>query len=645
MKQSKDFVLENSPVSVPDYIAYCGLAAALRPFVRRKTRAFLAALVLPDVGMLSSYSRAADELLGRTVGRYGTDEQIEVLFVDSKVNGGADTVRRLKSARRAIMFIADADDVTPEIRLAADIVAPLPAPTANHVQRAAWKLKTPISDADADLIVAEPWARIRLAFRRYRTVGQSIASLRANLPVVTPEPEIISAPGPRLEDLGGYGEAKEWGLELARDLADWKAGRIQWDDVDRGILLSGAPGSGKTTFAAALARTCGVELVVGSAASWQAKGHMGDMLKAMRAAFDMARVLAPSILFIDEIDAFGDRERASEQHADYVRQVIAGLLECLDGAEERSGVVIVGACNFPQFLDPAVTRPGRLDRHIRIPAPDETARRAIFRWHLKDDLKDFDLGMVAAASDGLTGAEIEQIVRGARRTARRQKREMIRADLTNLLPPPLLLPEATRKAVAVHEAGHAVIGVLVSADEVHSVSINVASSQALSVRMLGSVEMRPTINVVRTRSYYLDRLAVLLAGIAAEDVCLGDRSDGAGGTDGSDLVSATDIATCMEGPWGMGRSFVSEPGTEPHRLMLMRLHNPDLARRVDQLLADQFQRARSLLIENREAVEAVASRLLSTGKLTGDEVFAIINGARMQQDDDSGVVPMASAGR
>ncbi|CAN7442739.1 ATP-binding protein [Pararhizobium sp. LjRoot235] len=137
------------------------------------------------------------------------------------------------------------------------------------------------------------------------------------------------------------------------------------------MLLSDPPGCGKTSFAAALARTCGVKLVLASAARWQAMGHLGDLLKAMRRAFDDATKNSTSILFIDEFDSFGDRQALSGDNASYSRQVVNGLLECMDGVRGREGVIVIGATNFPALIDEALLRPGRLERHCAIPLPEK----------------------------------------------------------------------------------------------------------------------------------------------------------------------------------------------------------------------------------------------------------------------------------
>lgn len=157
---------------------------------------------------------------------------------------------------------------------------------------------------------------------------------------------------------------------------------------------------GKTVFAQALAKSCDVHLVLGSIGRWQAKGHLGDMLKAMRAAFDEARARVPSIMFLEEIDAVGDREKFSDHNAQYCTEVVNALLECIDGAEGREGVVVVGACNHPHKIDAALTRAGRLDRHIRIPLPDRKGREGILRWHLAGALVDADLSDVSERTEG-----------------------------------------------------------------------------------------------------------------------------------------------------------------------------------------------------------------------------------------------------
>jgi SpoVK/Ycf46/Vps4 family AAA+-type ATPase len=217
------------------------------------------------------------------------------------------------------------------------------------------------------------WKRLKLAMTRGRPVSRVFAILEkmaqaepANQPPKASD--VVSEI--RLEDLEGYGEAKEWGLDLARDLEDWRTGTISWEDVDKGVLLSGPPGTGKTMFARALAATCHVKLIATSYAKWQAKGYLNDFLKAMQKSFKEAKDAAPTILFIDELDAFGSRDGAAGSNASYDIMAINGLLEELDGIEGREGVIVVAACNHPKMVDAAILRAGRLDRHVMISLPN-----------------------------------------------------------------------------------------------------------------------------------------------------------------------------------------------------------------------------------------------------------------------------------
>lgn len=281
------------------------------------------------------------------------------------------------------------------------------------------------------------WKRLKLAMTRGRPVSRVFAILEkmaqaepANQPPKASD--VVSEI--RLEDLEGYGEAKEWGLDLARDLEDWRTGTISWEDVDKGVLLSGPPGTGKTMFARALAATCHVKLIATSYAKWQAKGYLNDFLKAMQKSFKEAKDAAPTILFIDELDAFGSRDGAAGSNASYDIMAINGLLEELDGIEGREGVIVVAACNHPKMVDAAILRAGRLDRHVMISLPNGRAREAIFRMHLHGGLSEDDHRAFAEATEGLSGAEIEKIVRNARRTARRRREPITRSDLIVHLP-------------------------------------------------------------------------------------------------------------------------------------------------------------------------------------------------------------------
>ena len=227
----------------------------------------------------------------------------------------------------------------------------------------------------------------------------------------------------------GLGPALDWARTLVADLRAYRAGRLAWAEVDRGVVLVGPPGTGKTTFGRALAEEAGVPFIATSYAQWQAKGHQGDMLRAMQRSFAEAREAAPCILLIDEIDSFPDRAAERSDHATYVRGVVNGLLAELDGAMGRDGVVVLGACNDADVLDPALVRPGRLDRVIPVGLPDVRGRLEILRVHLGDDLRGVGLEQVARIAERMSGAEIEKAVREARRAARVNGRQLLVGDL------------------------------------------------------------------------------------------------------------------------------------------------------------------------------------------------------------------------
>lgn len=430
-----------------------------------------------------------------------------------------------------------------------------------------------------------------------------------------------------LSDLAGMDEAVAWGQALARDLADYGAGRLPWSDVDRGCLVYGPPGIGKTTFARALARSCSVPLLSGSLAERQAHkdGHLGDLLKAMRACFDEARRSAPCILFIDEVDGFGDRAKFAHQHRDYSIQVVNGLLECLDGLSGRDGVVVVATCNDPSVLDPAILRAGRLDRLIGIPLPNRLALCGILRQHLGADLPDASFSCVALKLLGGTGADAERVVRSTRRRARHAGMPLLTEDLLSEVRSRLGSDERSseyRRIVAVHEAGHALLGALTSPIGITKVTIQATNGAA----------GRMTPNWLRehqapTRARIGTVLRCMLAGRAAEALLLGEVSAGSGDGEDSDLARATWLATASFNAFGTESdeddlAWFGLPSPEGVGFLLTT--RPLLAQRVQSKLAEAYAGAREAIVEHRTVVERIAELLLERGTLEGAEVEALL---------------------
>ncbi|GLQ38818.1 hypothetical protein GCM10007908_24380 [Rhizobium albus] len=193
-----------------------------------------------------------------------------------------------------------------------------------------------------------------------------------------------ASPPISIETLHGYGEARSWALDLKQDLTLWNQGTLPWSQLSTRLLLSGPPGTGKTTFARALCNTLQVPLVVTSVSTWLEPGYLGDVIKRMRIAFEEALAHAPAILFIDEIDGIGSRNRGGE-YDDYWTGLINKLLELMDGSVKTEGLIIVGATNHPGVIDPAIRRSGRLETHLEIPLPDVDAIVGILAHHLGND--------------------------------------------------------------------------------------------------------------------------------------------------------------------------------------------------------------------------------------------------------------------
>jgi cell division protease FtsH len=425
-------------------------------------------------------------------------------------------------------------------------------------------------------------------------------------------------PSPRLENLHGMPKAVAWGEALAQDIRDYVAGRIGWSELDRGALLHGEPGTGKTIFAKALAITCGVPLIATSYAEWQRakEGYLGDVLTAMHRRFAEARRAAPCILFIDELDAIPTR--AGDGHNQrWWTSVVTALNEELDGISAREGVVVIAAANYPSRIDAALLRAGRLDTKIEIALPGQRDLEGIIRFHLGEDLPGADLRSLAIATVGCTGADIEKFLRGARRQARQHKRDIACDDIFAALEEDTSgIPANLLQRVAIHEAGHAAVAVSLAVSRNVSVSL-VRRGQRSAVTFFD-----PETEAV-TRDVIERRMAVALAGRAAEQVLLGDVTAGAGGADTSDLAVANGLAFRAVAAWGLSHQDALRwyGDCPPEQLLAIR---PDLAEEVRQMLQGAYNVALELIETRRRQVRAIAQALLLRRALAHEDIAALL---------------------
>ena len=535
-------------------------------------------------------------------------------------------IETLRIGVRLCCIFTDADSVPAAFRAVADGIAVLPPVDAELVRIACIRTvgQAP-SQRELATLGGLPLPLLSVGLMKGRSVAQGAALagrlLAAQVAQQNDRDKAAATaqdvpPGPRLEDLHGLGEAGTWGIALAADLQDYRAGRIGWDDVDRGALVSGPPGTGKTTFALAVGRTCGVPVFVHSFARWQAAGYLNDMLKAMRNAFAEAQAAAPSLLFVDEVDAVGDRMDADKRNANYQRQVINAFLECLDGAEARTGVIVVGATNHPDLIDPAVRRPGRLDRDLRIPLPDTASRVGILRHHLGNDLLGVNLEPVAVRLEGASGAAIERAVRDGRRRARRERRGMLMSDLEASLPPRTRLTDAAFRRACVHEAGHLVVG-SVLAEEAGVVPLFAKVSRDVCEAVGGMTEFRRTEGFDRTRNSHLAEIAILLAGRASEELVLGSLGDGSGGMEGSDLNQATEIACNVLVSYGLGTNLGHLATDAPGKAVAAVARDPSIRASLEAMLVECLERARAILRTERFGLDRITETLSATGMAKG----------------------------
>jgi len=436
-------------------------------------------------------------------------------------------------------------------------------------------------------------------------------------------------------DVAGIDEAKHELYEVVDFLKNPERYQRLGGRIPRGVLLSGQPGTGKTLLARAVAGEAGVPFFSLSASEF-VEAIVGIGASRVRDLFKQAKEAAPAIIFIDELDAIG-RARSSgagfgSGANDEREQTLNQILTEMDGFESDATVIVLGATNRPEILDPALLRPGRFDRRVVVPAPDKDGRRKILEVHTRSVplADDVDLDRLASITPGMVGADLANLANEAALLAARRNHEKVtQADLSDALekiilgaPRSVLISDEDRRRTAYHEAGHAVVGMLTpGADPVRKVSI-IPRGGALGVTLSTPESDR----VSYDRQALEAKIDVSYGGRVAEEVVFGTVTTGAE----SDIEQVTNIARAMVGRWGMSDEigFVAVlPRDGGNPLLTGAGEASETTRRiVDQevkrLVDGSHERVTRVLTDHRERLDALVAALLEHETVDQDQAYA-----------------------
>jgi cell division protease FtsH len=449
------------------------------------------------------------------------------------------------------------------------------------------------------------------------------------------------------KDVAGIEEAKEEVAEIIEFLKDPKKFTRLGGRIPKGVLLVGAPGSGKTLLARAIAGEAGVPFFSISGSDF-VEMFVGVGAARVRDLFIQAKKNSPCIIFIDEIDAVGRHRGAGLGGGhDEREQTLNQLLVEMDGFEANEGVILIAATNRPDVLDPALLRPGRFDRQVVVPIPDLKGREAILKVHTRRTplAQAVDLSVLARSTPGFSGADLENLVNEAALVAARVNRESVTMEdfehakdkvLMGTERKSLILSDRERTNTAYHEAGHTLVArLLPGTDPIHKVTI-IPRGRALGVTQQLPLDERHTY----PKDYLMSTLTVLLGGRAAEDLVFNQFTTGAG----NDLERATELARKMVCNWGMSEELgpITFGRREEHVFLGREISHPkdfseETARLIDHamknLVEGAYQRAKDLLATNRAVLQALAQNLLERETLDSQEIDQIIESFRKKPEE------------
>ncbi len=442
------------------------------------------------------------------------------------------------------------------------------------------------------------------------------------------------------DDVAGIDEAKEELQEVVEFLKTPEKFQKLGGRIPKGVLLVGPPGTGKTLLAKAVAGEAQVPFFSISGSEF-VEMFVGVGAARVRDLFSQAALQAPCIIFIDELDALGKARGMNVMGGhDEREQTLNQLLVEMDGFETNKGVIIMAATNRPEILDPALLRPGRLDRQVLVDRPDINGREAILKIHSRNVLlgPEVDLRGIAGRTPGFVGADLANIINEAALLAARNNKEQVEAVdfdeaidrvVAGLQKKNRVMNPKEKEIVAFHESGHAIVAESVEhADPVHKISII-----PRGIAALGYTQQQPTEDrYLLTRSELLDRLAVLLGGRVAEELVFNEISTGAQ----NDLQRASDIARAMVTEYGMSEAMglVSyersrQPMFLPESFSTGKVYSEAKAAQIDDEVArfvhEAHQRVRKILSERRTVLDALAHLLSQQESVQGDELREMLS--------------------